>query len=550
MNALRKYFSPDAIRRSVADVMARFPFTVGYLLLLSAWLIAMVWKSFDLPVRVIESVTWPLCEGCLLSLAAQLWCEYLRKESRCIAVQLAILALVVVDGVVLAFRGGVSDAGEYLGRSAIVTALLTAIVFLPSAPDLNRRQLWYYTLCQIGAAASGIALAAVLSIAILLIFGTLGALFGFDSWKLMYTFEILFCVLLPAVFYLSRIPEREYIAAVRELDSTAIVGACCKNVLLPLVAVYTLILYVYGAKILFTWSLPKDSLSVMVTGLMCVSLVMLYGLQRYTFGDDAKDSARKIALLVRSILPALLLPLVVLMSVGVIYRVGEYGLTASRLYVITFNIWAYGVLAFLLLKKDANLNIVAGTFAVVFVLVSIVPGLNLTAIATRSVRGEVMRTLREAGVEKFPISDERLLEIIEELPQQTGRNLASRLEYLDDWEDHSRVADIVKSDERLATWRLVKDDCDEVEVTAVELPSREYAGEVEVPEGFSSVKYRQSFELDTKVNVDSIYAADNAVMAPVFVSVNDSTVFAITWIYRYSSDGPSKTRISGYEFKK
>ncbi|MDE6437437.1 MAG: hypothetical protein K2K69_08030 [Muribaculaceae bacterium] len=108
----------------------------------------------------------------------------------------------------------------------------------------------------------------------------------------------------------------------------------------------------------------------------------------------------------------------------------------------------------------------------------------------------------------------------------------------------------MKSDERLATWRLVKDDCDEVEVTAVELPSREYAGEVEVPEGFSSVKYRQSFELDTKVNVDSIFAADKAVMAPVFVSVNDSTVFAITWIYRYSSDGPSKTRISGYEFKK
>lgn len=544
---LRHYLSPDAIRRAVREIIARFPFAIAYLTLLCAWLVTMVYHSFDLSRMLIESVTWPLCEGVLLSVAAALWCEYMRPGSRALPVQLVVLCFVIVDCLALVLRGGVSDISEYIGRWAIVTALFIAVIFLPSAPGLNRKQLWHYSLWQFGAMAAGVALAAVLAIAILLIFGTIGALFGFDSWKVLYTFEILLAVYVPVLFYLSRMPRRDVFARANDLDDVSPIGAFCKNVLLPLVGVYTLILYVYGAKILFTWKLPTDSISVMVTGLMSVSLVMLYGLQHYTFGENTSETARKIASLARTILPVALLPLLVLMSVGVIYRVGEYGLTASRLYVITFNLWAYGVILYLILRKNANLNIIAGTFAVVFVLVSIIPGFNLTAIATRNVRAKVMLTIRATGVETLPISYDKLVEIIGILPKQEGRNLASQLEYLDDYYDHSRVADIVQCDHKLSTWLLVKDD-DEVEVTAVELTTRDYNGGVNVPAGYVSVEYRHGYKLDAEVNVDSIYAANRAEMVPVFVVVNDSTAFTITRLHRYGPD--NQVEYSGYEFKK
>ena len=83
----------------------------------------------------------------------------------------------------------------------------------------------------------------------------------------------------PAVVYLSRIPLSRDISSV-DLPTSSPVGAFCKNVMLPLVGVYMLILYVYAAKILFTWELPQASITWMVTGLMCVSLIMLYGMQR------------------------------------------------------------------------------------------------------------------------------------------------------------------------------------------------------------------------------------------------------------------------------
>ena len=40
-------------------------------------------------------------------------------------------------------------------------------------------------------------------------------------------------------------------------------------------------------------------------------------------------------------LPALVLPLLVLMTVGIIRRFNDYGVTINRLYLITLNIWCY-----------------------------------------------------------------------------------------------------------------------------------------------------------------------------------------------------------------
>ncbi|MDE6041410.1 MAG: hypothetical protein K2F99_07515 [Muribaculaceae bacterium] len=45
MGKLRKYLSPDAIRYIVTEVAKRFPVTMTYLVVLSAWLIAMVYAD-------------------------------------------------------------------------------------------------------------------------------------------------------------------------------------------------------------------------------------------------------------------------------------------------------------------------------------------------------------------------------------------------------------------------------------------------------------------------------------------------------------------------
>ena len=543
MGKLRKYLSPDAVRYVVTEVAKRFPVTMTYLVVLAAWLIAMVYADFELKEKVLESVSWPLCEGCLFSLAAYLWCEFLKKRKFSKAAQILIFIVIALDCVSLLIRGGTSGTSEYLGRYAIVTALSAAIIFMPKAPGLNSAQIWHYSLYQVAAISAGIALALILGLAVTLISGSIEALFGFYSWKLFVSFEILFAFLISAVFYLSRIPHRSFFTS-SSFDGSRGVGNFSKNVLLPLVLIYSLILYAYAVKILITWSLPTDSISLMVIGLMLVALIMVYGLECYTFGNAAGTVAEKIAFVVRRCLPVCLLPLLGLMTVGVAYRIGEYGLTTSRLYIVTFNLWAYGIVAYMLLKKSANLNIVAGSFAIVFVLVSVFPGGNLNSIATRSVRSEVIRTLNENGVTDLPIPYDSLKSVIRNMPYADARNLASRLEYLDDWLDHSAVKDIVDYNSRFSAWNLLPDTM-MTEATVVQLPYRDFDGNVTIPEGYKSLKFTRINDLKG-IDVDSVFGAHDALLQPITVTLNDSVCFVVTGINQYDK----RVEYSGYEFVK
>ena len=46
---------------------------------------------------------------------------------------------------------------------------------------------------------------------------------------------------------------------------------------------------------------------------------------------------------------------------------------------------------------------------------------------------------------------------IAEMPAKQGTDIASKIAYLDDWDDHNLVADIVKSDSRIYEWQLLPD---------------------------------------------------------------------------------------------
>lgn len=545
MKSLRKYFSPEVLQEVLLSVVRRFPYTFGWLSVLVVWLVVLVICEFK-NVTLIESVNWALTEGVLLSLATALWCEYLRVKSRGAVVQLIVAVPIILDFVWLMIHGGVSGDAEYVGRAAVFTALIVAIVFLPAAPGLSRSRLWCYTLNQIGALAASWLLGIVLAISLGIMYGTLSVLFGFDSWKTFVIAQIVISFYFSSIFYLYKAPLRSDIENLGELPGTSPVAAFCKNVMLPAVAVYTLILYIYGAKILFTWSLPKASISMMVAGLLCVSLIMLYGVRRYSFTPEASAKSKRIAQLVSKALPIVLLPLVVLMTVGVVYRIGEYGLTVSRLYVVVFTAWAYAVLIYLSVKNNGNLNAVAASFAVVFVLVSVIPGLNLTSATYWSVRSEVIKSLRGAGVEEFPIPMQQLREIIAQMPPTEAENLGSRVMYLASGHDSSLIDDIVSPEGKVYSLQIRPDKSDTV---IVEIREREYSGLIPIPAGYSSFESFYNEKIELEVNVDSIFAADNAKMnQTVFLEENDSTGIVITSITCSSDE--SGPRFKGYRFKK
>lgn len=503
MKTLRRLFSPKVLLQTLNGVARRFPFPFAYASALVVWLIIMIYE-YTIDYKVVnDSASWALFEGFIISLAASLWCEFLAKRQAMMKVQICILVLVVADFIVLCMRGGVSGDAEFIGRAAVTTAFAAAVLFLPSVRQFDARQLWNYTIWQMGALAMAVFIGAVMAVSCLIIFSSVNILFGLDEYKPMFTTMCVLALWVPVVVYLSHIPKRQDITCLSMSGPTP-VAAFCKNVMLPLVGVYALILYVYAAKILLTWELPQASVAWMVTGLMCASLLMLYGLQRYTFGGKVSFSALKISSAARRCAPFVLLPLLVLMTVGLVYRVGEYGITVSRLYVSAFNVWAYVIVLYLIFKREANLNLVAVSFAVVFALVSMIPGLNFTSIADRVIRSSVVKSLADNGVDSFPISEKRLTAILSGMSRKEAENLASKVEYLDSWDDHSRICDIVRSNQKLSSWRILPEHYDG-EAEVVELPYPfilEYTGPVSIPEGYTKVR-NATFYGSKPLDVDS-----------------------------------------------
>lgn len=504
MSKLKNLLTVDGLKQTFVVVSQRFPFPFVFATGLVVWLIYWVYQTHGADDHVIGSVCWALCEGYLLTLAINIFFEFSDKKHLLRPIILTAVGLVCADLVILLMRNDIGVA-ESIGRSALVSALTVAIFFLPVVRGYSRKQLWAYTIRQFTIFGTAVLIGIVLCIAITIINVTIRLLFSDYSERPFISTLLIFGLWVPTIYYLSQIPKRRWVIN-KSLPEKSAVGAFCKNVLLPIVLIYATILYVYMIKIIAQWELPQTSVTWMVTGLMIVSLVMLYGLQRYAFGNSRSQKGELLWSLTRRWLPVVILPLLMLMTVGLVYRLREYGITATRLYVIIFNIWAYSVIIYMLAKRDANLNNIAATFAAAFLLVSVIPGLNITSVSNSVIRSHIFNKFRANGIEHFPINYAQARQALSSMTKKEANNLASQIEYLDSWRDHSLVRDIITSDDKVYAYNILPPRfADTPNETATYRFRLDYSGPVDIVEGYKNVEYFSSYKTLPGDKKDGLY---------------------------------------------
>ena len=151
------------------------------------------------------------------------------------------------------------------------------------------------------------------------------------------------------LIFLSKIPDLSEID--KENDFPLPLKYFTQYVLLPLVAVYLLILLAYTFKILGMWSLPKGYVSIMVLA------SAVFGILAFLLIYPLKDSNNWVRNFTRYYYITLL-PLVILMAVSIYVRISQYGVTEPRYYVATLTFWLLGIsLYFVISKKDNILYI-------------------------------------------------------------------------------------------------------------------------------------------------------------------------------------------------
>ncbi len=159
-------------------------------------------------------------------------------------------------------------------------------------------------------------------------------------------------------------------------------------VVTPAVAIYAAILYLYLLKILFTWSLPEGGVAYLVFGFTIAALLvkaLRLPLEKRTL-DWFYDRFSLVAL-----------PLAALFWVGVARRVGEYGLTVSRIYLLLCGgLMTLCILLFLSRRVGRYLWVVLAAI-VAFAAVNYIPALDPENAALRSQTRRVERIAERLG---------------------------------------------------------------------------------------------------------------------------------------------------------
>ena len=210
-------------------------------------------------------------------------------------------------------------------------------------------------------------------------------------------------------------------------ENAGIVGSRILEVLLnwvvsPAVTIYAAILYLYMAKILVTWTLPEGGVAYLVFGFTMTALVvkaMRTLLEKRTF-DWFYDRFSLVSL-----------PIVALFWVGVARRIGEYGLTEPRIYlVVCGGVMTVCVLLFLSRRAGRYLWVVLAAMTA-FAALAYIPCLEPERVAVRS---QLQRAERVAELLGRLDDDGRLLltpmPLADTVHKKEYRQLYESLDYI------------------------------------------------------------------------------------------------------------------------
>lgn len=421
--------------------LQRFPAVTVFVTTLAALLVCLCWGLDDrLTERQIFVSTYYLSVGSVLTLTLRLWGEEVKSRRRRLIVNALCHVALLADAVYLYLLSADTLPLEARqSHAALVTALCLSVPILPFLRDEDDTATWHFTLQSLRNLIINGAVGGLLCGGLCLLTASLSGLFGWDINPGWYsTWAIVCCLWLPALLFLGRIPEGDG-KHVRTSRTSAFVQKVIRYLFLPLIGCYLLVLYAYLAKILAQWELPDGWVSRLVTALMggCIAVEFcLYPLLR----QGAPQFERRVA----RWLPVAILPLLVLMTVGIARRIGDYGYTPSRLYLLTLNLWFYFVCGGLFLSRK-RIRWIPVSFAAIFLLTSMLPW-NLTSFSRRYLLRSVDEVFHTSCKKPLPLSDEDYLDWLKTLPRQEALNTNDRLRYLAEEMDEPAVARYISPD--------------------------------------------------------------------------------------------------------
>lgn len=405
-----------------ARCVRRFPVTVGFVLAFTIYLMYQVANDTQVESRLLAVLSYYLSMGALLSLSMHLWGEEWKSKTRAAAVHAGAQALLLADALFLYLS--ITNMEILIAHSAGILALGLSVFFLSFLKEKNDIAACNFAVRTAVSFVIANAIGIVMSGGICLLVYSLNQLFGIEISGKCYLYICILCnMLLPALLFLDLLPQNG-LKHDRDPQTSGFQEGILRYLFLPLTTGYLAVLYVYAARILIMWELPTGWVSWLVVVLMTGCIYMEYSLYSLRLG-----AAKRWEELTARWLPVLVLPLLLLMTIGIARRFNDYGITVNRLYLATLNAWFYFVCIGLIVKKARRISWIPISFSIIFLLTSVLP-VNYTSITRQVLQKQVEHALKQTGDIAFPLSEEQYTQCLDALSEEQSRQINEKLYYL------------------------------------------------------------------------------------------------------------------------
>lgn len=193
-------------------------------------------------------------------------------------------------------------------------------------------------------------------------------------------------------------------------------------VLLPLVAIYLIILYAYSGKIAIEMELPKGWVSNLIIGYAIagiLSFLLIWPLENKEEHRWIKASNRFFYIL--------LLPLIVLLALAIYVRIGDYGITENRYFIVVIALWLTAIALYFLFSKSKNIKLIPISLCIITLLSSFGPWGAFSISETSQVN-----RLEKLLIEEKLLVDGKIQKSPILLRNKNTQKIVSILDYLDD----------------------------------------------------------------------------------------------------------------------
>lgn len=328
----------------------RFPLTIVWTLFGSFYVIFLIeTNTFDFENSYAELLTLVL--GVSWLIGVQFFAESLYNKKVGWFIKILVLGLLVAYYFSLPDKSNTSNPVIYIRWFLLVLTGHIFVFFAPFIKQWDKIDYWNYLQNIITAIARSALFSIVIYAGVALAILAIDNLFAVRIDGDIYAQLYVFCLGIVNTFiYLSDFPKK--IHETRELHYSKALDVFLKYILIPILALYLIIVYAYAIKIVLAWKLPQGWVSYLISILAIIGFII----------QIIIEPIRKThsSLLIKKFYPLfylLLLPLLVLLSVAIYTRISDYNFTENRYFLVLLAGWILGMSIYMLFSKKKRLVI-------------------------------------------------------------------------------------------------------------------------------------------------------------------------------------------------